>query len=94
MPNVQLPEGYTTIHAHVRFTERYEARAAVSGHLDVFEAGTWIDPVQLDMSTGSTDPTSLTAVWFTEPLTDTGVHAGDWVYIPGSVVEVIRYWPA
>lgn len=94
VPGSVLPAGYSTIHAHVRFTERYEAHAAISGHVDVFEAGEWINPVALDMSTGDTDPTSPTAVWYTEPLADTGVHAGDWLYIPGSVVEVIEHWPA
>lgn len=91
---INLPEGYTAVHAKIRFTETYAAKAAISNHVEEFKPGDWIDPVQLDMSAAAEDPTDPNAVWFTEPTIDTGVHAGDWIYIPGSVIEIVRHWPA
>lgn len=86
--HVELPEGYTSVLAKVRFKEAFTYIGSKSGMTEVQPAGTTIDPLQLDMTGPSIDPMSPNAVWLDE-VHDSGVCM-DWVKIPGSVLEVLN----
>jgi hypothetical protein len=81
-----LPEspGSEALFATVRFTERYETKS-VSGTTEVFEVGDVIDPLQLEVDCCPEDPFGPAAMWVTE--THNAAHCGDWVHIPGRVLE-------
>jgi hypothetical protein len=92
MPHVELPEGYTTVHAKARFKEIFEYVGSRSGVTEVISAGTIVDPLQMDMTGPCLDPTSPDARWLDEVQSSGVCH--DWVNIPGAVLEILDHWAA
>lgn len=81
-------DGYTTIHAKVRFIQDLTVTTA-HGTTETFTADEVLDPVQLHHESPTTDPTSPDVLWrFELP-----GPCFNFAAIPGRSVEVLSSWP-